>query len=439
MRTDKAPNGNIILNGWSKEEAKVSPKDATILRELAKQLRELAEHPREKQKYEMWRAHNDLENRQPLIYVDCENGWNEIFQEDVKTLRCEGDMAQVWEMYLIKEILYGTKIKDDKPLEAKIYLPYYAHDTQWGIDKEIIGHPESGEAYTWKHPVTDRMMEDDFDMSQLIKTPVITVDVEATEQYTSIAKDIFNGLLDVERRHWWMWGTELTHPYADLRGLENLLTDFYDYPEKIHEMLALFTAGYQSKLDFLEKNGLLTTNANNCYIGSSGIGITGQLNAKASPVTTMDNWGFNESQETSEVSPEMFAEFVLPYQIKLADRFGLNYYGCCEGLHKRWEYVKQIPRLRRVSVSQWSNMEMMSDHLKGDYVFAYKPSPTDLAVSEIDENYIRTRLRHVLQTTYDNGNFVELLMKDNHTIARKPNNIYRWVQIAREEIANVWG
>ena len=156
------------------------------------------------------------------------------------------------------------------------------------------------------------------------------------------------------------------------------------------------------------------------------------------PRTTMDNWGFNESQETSEVSPEMFAEFVLPYQLRLAARFGLNGYGCCEGLDNRWQYVRQIPRLRRVSVSQWADMERMSELLGGDYVFSYKPSPTDVAVPSLDEAYIRGRLRHVLETAKANGNRVEMIMKDNHTVANRPQNIYRWVEIAREEIARLW-
>ena len=152
----------------------------------------------------------------------------------------------------------------------------------------------------------------------------------------------------------------------------------------------------------------------------------------------MDIWGFHESQETSEVSPEMFAEFVLPYQMKLAERFGLNYYGCCEGLDRRWDYVKNLPRLRRVSVSKWADIPKMSELLGGDYVFCHKVSPTDIAVPVIDEDHIRTRLHQVLTDCKRCGNHVELIMKDNHTIANKPENVYRWVQIAKEEIAKVY-
>ena len=350
MRKDQCTNGNIFMHGWSRDQAVMSAHDKRVLRELAKKLRSYAERPAEEEKKRLWRNHNDLIETRPLIYIDLENGWNELLPLEC-SVQCEGEMAQEWEMWLNKEIIYAEKMKDDKPIEAKFYIPYCATDSQWGISKTIIGNVDAGEAYTWSHPISDEMMEDDVDMSTLIKMPVITVDMEATNIYTEIAHEVFDGILSIERRHWWWWGMELTHPYVDLRGMEGMLYDFYDYPEKIHEIMRLFTKGYESKIDFLEEHGLLTPNTGNCYVGSGGLGLTNSLNPEAKiPVSAKDMWGFSESQETSDVSTEMFAEFVLPYQIQLAERFGLNYYGCCEGLDKRWDYVRQIPRLRRVSL-----------------------------------------------------------------------------------------
>lgn len=439
MRFDQATNGNVFQHGWSREQAVMSAHDKAILQELAKKLRGYAERPEEEERMQLWRDHNDLKATRPLIYIDLENGWNELLPREF-TCQCDGEMAQEWEMWLHKELIYAEKVRCDKPLEAKFYIPYQASDSAWGIAKEVVGDARNGEAYTWKSPITDELMEEDADLSELIKTPVITVDWEATDAFTAIAHDVFDGILTVERRHPWWWGMELTHPYADLRGFENMLVDFYDYPEKVHEILNLFTEGYLVKLDYLEQNGLLTPNTGNCYVGSGGLGLTRELNPDAAvPKTTMDIWGFHESQETSEVSPEMFAEFVLPYQLRLAERFGLNYYGCCEGLDKRWQYVQKIPRLRRVSVSQWADAAAMSEMLGSDYVYCHKVSPTDIAVPEPDEDHIRSRLNQLLVTCKAHGNHVELIMKDNHTIANRPENAYRWVQIAREEIARVYG
>lgn len=439
MRKDQCSTGNDFRHGWTVEQAVMTQHDAKILRELAKKLRAYAERPEEQEKMALWRDQNDLKACRPVIYVDLENGWNELMPLEF-SLECEGDMAQEWEMWLRKEILYAEKMKDDKPVEAKFYIPYQVSDSGWGIQRKLRGSSEHGQAYAWEPAITDEMLEDGVDLSTLIKEPVIEVDWKATNAFTNIAHEVFDGILTVERRHRWWWGMEFTHPYVDLRSMEGLLVDFYDYPEKMHEIFELFARGYEAKINYLTHHRLLTPNTGNCYIGSGGLGVSGTLNPTAAkPLSTMDMWGFHESQETSGVSPEMFAEFVLPYQLRLAERFGLNYYGCCEGLDSRWDYVKQIPRLRRVSVSQWADIYKMSEILGNDYVFCHKVSPTDIAVPDIDEDYIRTRLHDLLVHCKRNNNLVQLIMKDNHTIANKPENVYRWVQIAREEVERVYG
>ena len=67
---------------------------------------------------------------------------------------------------------------------------------------------------------------------------------------------------------------------------------------------------------------------------------------------TTECWGFLESQETTAVSPETYGEFVYPYQDRLARRFGLLSYGCCERVDAIWEdYLSKWTNLRKLSVS----------------------------------------------------------------------------------------
>jgi hypothetical protein len=150
-------------------------------------------------------------------------------------------------------------------------------------------------------------------------------------------------------------------------------------------------------------------------------------------------WGFAESQETTQVSPDHFAdhfeEFVFPYQLPILDRFGLNCYGCCEPLHLRWHVVKKFPRLRRISVSPWADPEKMAEYLSNNYIFSMKPNPAALAVPALDEDWVRKGLRQALDIT--RGCCVEVIMKDNHTIGRNPENVIRWCRIAREEADSV--
>jgi len=138
-------------------------------------------------------------------------------------------------------------------------------------------------------------------------------------------------------------------------------------------------------------------------------------------------WGFCESQETVGVSPDTFAEFVFPYQEPILARFGLNCYGCCEPLDKRWHIIKKIANLRRLSVSPWADNEKMAQQLQDNYIYSLKPSPAELAMADFDERRIRRELREVLVITRQCC--VEIVMKDNHTIRKDPRRVIRWVQI----------
>ncbi|MGA7277664.1 MAG: hypothetical protein WBW79_06985, partial [Desulfocapsaceae bacterium] len=135
------------------------------------------------------------------------------------------------------------------------------------------------------------------------------------------------------------------------------------------------------------------------------------------------------------VSPDTFAEFVFPYQKPILERFGLNCYGCCEPIHQRWHVIEQIPNLRRVSVSPWSDKKKMAQKLEDKYIFSLKPNPVDLAMDSFDEDRIRRELREVLSILL--GCRVEIIMKDNHTIRKDPSRVIRWVQIAKEESENM--
>ncbi len=73
----------------------------------------------------------------------------------------------------------------------------------------------------------------------------------------------------------------------------------------------------------------------------------------------------------------------------------------------------------------------MVEYLGGDYIFSLKPSPTPLASPAFDEEVVRTELREKL--SHLKNCRVEIIMKDNHTIANDPRRVIRWVEIARQE------
>ncbi len=406
----------------------ISARDAARLRSLAGQVGELAARPIEAEKRTLWLRHNALAPTRPLIFCDPENGWHEIIRPE--HLDCEGHVARAWEFHLRREIFWGSELCDDRVIQPCFDVAHVASESDWGMHETKIGGDHGG-AYTWDAPLKNYA-----DLPRL-RFPQITVDYAATAEQAEQAEAIFGDLLTVRVKTSWWWTLGMTWTLVNLRGLEQIMYDMVDAPDDLHRLMAFLRDGTLAKLDWLEAQGLLSLNNDGTYVGSGGFGWTDELPQPdfAGRVRPCDLWGFAESQETVGVSPAMFAEFVLPYQLPILERFGLNCYGCCEPLDLRWEHVKRIPRLRRVSVSPWSNRAFMAERLGANYILSMKPNPADLARDAFDEARIRAGLRHDLHVTRDCR--VEVIMKDNHTIRDDPRRVVRWVQIAREEAGAV--
>ncbi|TFG62825.1 MAG: hypothetical protein E4H36_07090, partial [Spirochaetales bacterium] len=397
-----------------------------ILRSLAKKTAELAALPAEAEKKKLWYRLNDLEETRPIIFCDPENGWNEIITQDM--ILCEKPLFRVWEMALRKEIFWAEGMRDDRVIEPFFNVPYSYEDTGWGLQDERIGGGDGG-SYTWVAPIGDY----DRDFPKL-KFPEIQVDYDGTERVLNTAHELFDGLLTVRLRGIWWWTLGMTWEFIRLRGLNNFMLDMYDKPDMVHRLMAFLRDGTLKKLDFLQEHSLLALNTEGTYVGSGGFGWTKQLPQKdfdPEKVRTMDMWGFSESQETVGVSPEMFEEFIFPYQKPILERFGLNCYGCCEPIDPRWHVVKKFPRLRRISASPWTDRKKMAAMLGTSYVMSLKPSPASLAVPHMNEDEVRKQIRSDLRTT--KGCRVEYIMKDNHTLGKNPRNATDWCRIAKEE------
>jgi hypothetical protein len=414
----------LFTQSIPRESIFISLHDREVLRRLAGRMAELAARPVEAEKRELWYRHNALQPTRPVVFCDPENGWNEIITPE--QIACEGELARGWEMTLRKEIFWAQQMGDDKVIDAVFEVRHVYEESDWGAH-EVVQKTASHGSYCWDAPIKDLG-----DLGHL-HAPQIEVDTEGSADLLALAETTFGDLLTVRQKTLWWWTLGMTWTLINLRGLQQIMLDMYDYPDELHQLMGILRDGHLGKLDYLEENGLLSLNCDNTYVGSGGFGFTRELPQAdfSGQVRTKDMWGFGESQETVQVSPAMFEEFVFPYQLPIMERFGLNCYGCCEPLDKRWHVVKRFPRLRRISVSPWADVETMAEQLGSEYIFSYKPPPAELALPTIDEDRIRRQLRRVLDITRECR--VEVIMKDNHTIGNNPENITRWCRIAQEE------
>lgn len=421
--TDGLANTRAIDTGFL-----FSEEEKRRLVDLAKKTAEHAANPAQEAKKRLWTDHNDLKPTRPVVFCDPENGWNEIIRQ--ADLRCADPLARVWEMHFLKELFWAERMGDDKVAVDFFNVPLEYADSKWGLQIHRIGGADGG-AYTWEFP----LREYGTDIAKLAY-PVITIDRERSDRSLELAQSLFDGILKVRRFTPWWHSLGMTEDYIALRGLDTFMMDMYDYPDEVHQVMSLMRDGTLAKMAFLENEGALWPNHEGAYVGSGGFGWTRQLPAPGfdpDRVRLEDMWGFCESQETVGVGPDMFEEFVFPYQLPILEKFGLNCYGCCEPLDQRWHIVSRIPNLRRVSVSAWADFGKMAELLGDKFVYSWKPSPTPLSLPSFDEDAMRAYIRNVMELTKAHGCRVEMIMKDNHTLGNNPENAVNWCRIAREE------
>lgn len=371
----------------------------------------------------LWYAHNSLETTQPLIVCFPEGAWSEILPENV--LECQDVFARELELDMRMRLFTCDEIGDDSVVEPVLDVRRVIDLGNFGYDIPVHFGDNRG-SYTWNPPIKDLRTAPD-----CLRYRQPSHDEAETKRRLALAEETVGEFLTVRPRSQLWWSLGLTWKIIELIGLEALMMAMIDEPDDLHRLMAWIRDEHLHYIDWFEQRGLLSPNHADQYVGSGGFGYTNELQPN-DPVRLADMWGFAESQETVGISPDMFAEFVLPYQLPILEKFGLNCYGCCEPLHQRWQHVKKVPRLRRVSVSPWADQEKMAECLGKDYVYSRKPNPAPVCIG-FDEDTIRKDLEHTLDVA--DGCCVEIILKDTHTVEGDPTRFRRWADVAREAIS----
>ena len=406
-----------------------SGKDRRIIGDLARRVAEIAALPVHEQKRAMWTKLNALEDVRPMVWIN-EIPWHEMEDDELRP-QAEDEFVRGIERYL-RQTVY--------PLEPHAYrhgrrwvvfpTPFVYHDTGYGVEGEAT-RSKGGDYGFGSHDYLP-IMQTDADIER-IRMPEITPDWDETERVYERTRDLVGDALPVQKRgvvHMWCAPWDILIQWW---GITELMVDMVDRPEFVQKGISRMVDALICRLDQLEEHGLLSVGNNNHRVGSGGIGITDQLPQKdydGTHARTIDQWGTSTGQIFSEVSPEMHWEFCLKHELRWLERFGLNCYGCCEPLHNKAEILRRIPRLRRVSMSTWINVEQAAERIGRKYVFSYKPNPAILAWDQWNPEQARADLRSVLDRT--RGCVVELIMKDVSTCRKDPRRLWEWCGLAVE-------
>jgi len=409
----------------------IPEKDKDILRQLGEKMADIAALPIQKERAIAWERLNDLKRVKPMIWIN-ELPWHELDFNDELKVQCTDGFCRGIEYGLRATMYQWEHLPGDMIIENVIYSPLAIRDTGLGLgeDVDIVRtDPRSGVVSRTYHP----QIREEKDIKK-IKFPEVSHDEEATERTYQAMVEIFDGIMPVEKRgiagQWFAPWDYLIR----LWGVQEAMEDMYLRPELVHKAMDHLVNAHLHQLDQWEKLNLLSRNDNNTRIGSGGYGYTSELPQKdfdPAHVRPIDIWGCATAQIFSEISPKMHEEFALQYEMKWLKRFGLTYYGCCEPLDIKIPILRNVPNLRKISMSPWINVERAAKEMADDYVFSLKPNPEILARDVWHPDIARKVLREILEKLQ--GCVVEIILKDVSTIHYEPQRLWEWAKIAAEE------
>jgi len=411
------------------EPGQISIEEIRYLRSLAKKVADIAANPKQELKRDLWYRHNRMENVRPMLLVFPEDSWIDVIKEDA--LEINDPFWRQWEWYLKHLIYRDEKLADDFVIEPDLYVSAVLSISDWGMKAKYTRLDPKG-SYIWDPPLKN------YGDIKKLRYPVLDIDENASQKRLEAVGEVFSDILPVHMHPGVRIDANLIGTVANLRGIEQVMLDIYDAPEWLHELMNFVTEGTLNLLRSLEASGYLCLNNRGHYTDSGGIGYTNELpqpDYDGKNVRLCDLWGFGVAQEFSEVSPQHHEEFVLDYQIRILKLFGLNAYGCCEPLTHKFEILYKIPRLRRVSVSPWCDIEKAAEKLKGKYIYSWKPNPA-IIIGEFDPEAIRSYIRRTIETAKDC--VLEIILKDTFTIDGEPQRLETFARIAREEIEKAY-
>ena len=409
----------------------IPTRDREILRDLARKKAEIGQLPIQEERRRLWTALNDLRSVRPMLWV-FEIPWCEMDVDGELDLRCESEICRRFELPLRRELYQWQHLPDDMIVLPFIGIRPALRDTGIGIweDVDIVRTDEASSVVSRHYHI---QIKDEADIEK-INMPEVSLDAEAWDRNLAFARELFGDAIEVRKIG--ITGTSIA-PWdilVRLTGVQEVLMDMCVRPAYVHRMIARMTEAFTRRLDQYEALNVLAYN-NDTWSGG-GFLCTDELPPADSDPTRIrprDMWGRTMSQIFSAVSPDMHEEFALQYECRWLHRFGLTYYGCCEPLDRKVDILrKNVPNLRKISMSPWIDVDIAAENVGTDYVFSYKPNPAVLT----DEGWDPPRIRRDLKALLDRleGLHVELIMKDISTVCYKPKRLWEWTRIASEVV-----
>lgn len=419
----------------------INANDKKVIKELANRYIEIAHLDIMNERKKLWKKLHDLVPERPMILFEPHT--LESFLADYN-LKCVDPVLRNVESRFVHNIRQYEQLGDDI-----VFEPYFR--LAWCDPKLTVTGKKFGEIEIKEHHAAQDSMA--YLSNFPIKTPddlkklsprEFTINRKPTLDLKAKLEEIFEDIMPVKIGNFDNFipdiGTQfftgnnfvgITWDIFKLVGAERMMLWAFDHPAALHELCKFLVDDRKSFYNFLLNEKLLDFNSDNQSAGPSCYGYVSGLPTIDSDKEPgfKDLWCWPESQESEPFSPSMFNEFFLPSIAEIANMFGMSYYGCCERITDRFEYIaKAIPNLRSVSVSGWSDFREAGEMLGNDYVYSRKPVPAYISTETPCWDLVEKEAAETSAAT-KNG-CVEIIFRDfyssNITPGRAAELVKRW-------------
>ncbi len=409
--------------------------DRERLRDLARLQRDIAHSDEMQKTTALWQAHNDFRGERPMIRVELWTFGNELIPE---RMQCEGGEARAIERAFLNTLIPHTVYHDDQ-----VVPPYFTvtRDIWFRIFDVDIRREHSRDAAGRDigHRFEQVIHDFEADVPQLGPS-AWGYEREKTLRRIELCTEIFGDILPVK-----LVGASLgaspTQDIVHMMGMTDMLFAIMDYPEEFGAFMERIADEYIAFFDWQHAEGLLLPTTADEHLAQGSYCFTTELPGTGldRPHSPADLWGYMDSQESVGISPAMFADLIWPAYRRIAERFGLLSYGCCEPVHSIWDdCLADLEHLRKVSISPWCDQRFMGERLAGRRtMFHRKPSPNYLGTgTTLDEAGLAAHIEETLAAAA--GCTLEFSQRDVYSINRDPGKARRYVEVLREAIDRHW-
>jgi len=397
-----------------------------IIRALALQVAEACADPRYARLKSLWARHNALDRAtKPPVCVFLHRGYTETWRELIPPdqLLSSDPLERDIEIQLRQKLYRYKHIPDDTVVLPTVVIdPPKAPGAPplWGAEVQHVDPHDPAGAYAYRPIVAD---ESDLERLRL---PTFDWDPVATSEVVARARELVGDAVPVQA-----WRQELMgnpgERIVEWIGWERFLFGLVERPQFIHRVMSFITDGMIAYHRSMESAGFVSAEQTWHFRVHYD-----ELSPSQPPDRLKSCWIYITAQTTGTISPAMYAEFIQPYNERIAALFGEGkvYYHGCEDLGPKIDVIRRLPGLRRFHVSPWTNLPNAVEKLSASMVLECHVNPATTTLS-LNPDRMRADVRQVIRDA--DGACYDINLSDIQTVRNDPRILTEWARIAQEE------